>query len=120
MANKNSGPNDKDFTEQCVASIGAFQVDLQSWASNSVCLDIDRLKSTWFWVLPVIRNTRYRVSKHVFLRSVSQNLHSPFARFQARRKVLCLFSLIGIVRTNLPMGPVGHVNRAGFSGGSNS
>ena len=120
MANKNSGPNDKDFTEQCVASIGAFQVDLQSWASNSVCLDIDRLKGTWFWVLPAIRNTRFSVSKHVFLRSVSQNLHSPFARFQARRKVLCLFSLIGIVRTNLPMGPVGHVNRAGFSGGSNS
>ena len=40
MANKHIGPNDKDVAEQHVASIGAFQVDLQSWASNSVCLKI--------------------------------------------------------------------------------
>ena len=36
MANKHIGLNDKDVAEQHVASIGAFQVDLQSWASNSV------------------------------------------------------------------------------------
>ena len=40
MANKHIGLNDKDVAEQHVASIGAFQVDLQSWASNSACLKI--------------------------------------------------------------------------------
>jgi hypothetical protein len=46
--------------------------------------------------LPDIKNTRHRVSKPVFLSSVSQNGRSSFAGFQTRRKVSCLFSLIEI------------------------
>ena len=69
MANKHIGLNDKDFAEQHVASIGAFQVDLQSWASNSVCLKIDRLKGMYGRALPSIKMTPYRVSKIVFFRS---------------------------------------------------
>ncbi|WP_448329609.1 hypothetical protein [Sulfitobacter sp. M13] len=73
MANKNIRQNDKAIAEQHVASIGAFQVDLQSWVSNSACLKIDRLKGNRLQALPDVKNTPCRVSLPVFLRSVSQN-----------------------------------------------
>ena len=104
MANKHIGLNDKDVAEQHVASIGAFQVDLQSWASNSVCLKIDRLKGMYGRALPSIKITPYRVSKIVFFRSSSENRGSTFKRFQTRSMVPHLFFLSGIVRTNLPTG----------------
>ena len=107
MANKHIGPNDKDVAEQHVASIGALQVDLQSWASNSVCLKIDRLKGMYSGALPSIKMARYYVSKPVFFHSLSENWRSALKGFQVRSTIPLLFSLTGIVRTNLPTGPDG-------------
>ena len=73
MANKKIRPNRKVVSRQRVKQIGAFQVNFQSWLSNSTCLKIDRLKGMCRRALPSIKMTPYRVSKLVFFRFLSEN-----------------------------------------------
>lgn len=71
MANKNLRPKNKAFVEQCVAVIGVLLAGFQRLVSNTTCLKTDGLKGNSLHALIDVKNIRYRVSKHVFLRFVS-------------------------------------------------